>query len=210
VSEARGPQVREAREPQVRRMTAADLAAVADVFALAFPDKLAGMLPGRVPASASLLAHAALGSSDAWVIGEGTVDGLLTFQDRSRRWFHHFDWSLVRRHVPLLSAPRAALFLMMFHATGFPADELYLETIAVHPRARDRGLGGALLRFADDEARRRGRRSVSLYCITSNRRAHALYERVGYQDVRREDLWWCAWALGFRFTDKMRKRLPAA
>ena len=67
---------------------------------------------------------------------------------------------------------------MMFHATNFPADELYLETIAVHPRARDRGVGGALLRFADDEARRRGRRSVSLYCISSNHRAHALYERV--------------------------------
>ena len=57
-------------------MTAADLAAVAEVFALAFPDKLAGMLPGRVPASAMLLAHAALGSRDAWVIGDSTVDGL--------------------------------------------------------------------------------------------------------------------------------------
>ncbi len=80
--------------------------------------------------------------------------------------------------------------------------------MAVHPRARSQGVGGALLRFADGEARRRGRRTLSLYCISANTRAHALYERHGYRDVRREDLWWCAWALGFRFTDQMRKGLP--
>jgi hypothetical protein len=69
-------------------MTAADLAAVADVLALSFPDKLAGMLPGRTAAGARLLAHAALGSADAWVIGagadDGPVEGLVTFQDRRR------------------------------------------------------------------------------------------------------------------------------
>ena len=200
--------------PRVRPMTAADLAAVADVLALSFPDKLAGMLPGRGAAGARLLAHAALESGDAWVVGEGAddgpVEGFVTFQDRTRPWYRHAEWRLVRRHVPLTAALRAALFLMMFHVVAFPADELYLETMAVHPRARSRGVGGALLRFADGEARRRGRRTLSLYCISANVRAHALYERHGYRDVRREDLWWCAWALGFRFTDQMRKRLPVA
>ena len=194
-------------------MTAADLAAVAEVLALSFPDKLAGMLPGRTAAGARLLAHAALGSADAWVIGteadDGPVEGLVTFQDRRRPWYRHAEWRLVRRQVPLAAAFRTALFLMMFHAVRFPADELYLETMAVHPRARSRGAGGALLRFADGEARRRGRRTLSLYCISTNVRAHALYERHGYRDVRREDLWWCAWALGFRFTDQMRRTLPA-
>ncbi|HZL65350.1 MAG TPA: GNAT family N-acetyltransferase [Thermoleophilia bacterium] len=194
-------------------MTAADLAAVAEVLALSFPDKLAGMLPGRTAAGARLLAHAALESGDAWVIGDeavdGAVDGLVTFQDRKRPWYRHAEWRLVRRQVPLVAAFRAALFLLMFHAVDFSADELYLETMAVHPRARCRGVGGELLRFADDEAGRRGRRTLSLYCISANTHAHALYERCGYRDVRREDLWWCAWALGFRFTDRMRKRLPA-
>lgn len=196
----------------VRPMTAADLAAVADVLALAFPDKLAGMLPGRTDVGARLLAQAALESGDAWVVGDGaddgSVEGLVTFQDHGRPWYRHGEWRLVRRHVSLVAACRAALFLMMFHAVAFPADELYLETMAVHPRARSQGVGGALLRFADGEARRRGRRTLSLYCISANVRAHALYERHGYRDVRREDLWWCAWALGFRFTDQMRKGLP--
>jgi ribosomal protein S18 acetylase RimI-like enzyme len=195
-------------------MTAADLAAVAEVLARSFPDKLAGLLPGSTAAGARLLAHAALASGDAWVAGDGAgdaaVDGFVTFQDRKRPWYRHAEWRLVRRHVPFTAALRAALFLMMFHSVDFPADELYLETMAVHPRARGRGVGGTLLRFADDEADRRGRRSLSLYCISANTRAHVLYERCGYRDVRREDLWWCAWALGFRFTDHMRKRLPAS
>jgi ribosomal protein S18 acetylase RimI-like enzyme len=199
--------------PHMRPMTAADLAAVAEVLALSFPDKLAGMLPGSTAAGARLLAHAALASGDAWVAGDGAadgaVDGFVTFQDRKRPWYRHAEWRLVRRHVPLTSAPRAALFLMMFHAVDFPAVELYLETMAVHPRARGRGVGGALLRFADGEARRRGRSTLRLYCISTNTRAHSLYERCGYRDVRREDLWWCAWALGFRFTDQMRKTLTA-
>ena len=199
----------EAAGLRVRPMTGADLGAVTDIFALSFPDKLAGMLPGRGPESARLLAHAALRSGDAWVTGDEVVDGLVTFQDRSRRWYRHVEWRLVRRYVPLAAALRAALFLAAFHATRFPADELYLETVAVHPRARGRGVGGALLRFAEDEARRRGRGSVSLYCICANTRAHALYRRLGYEDVRREDLWWCARVLGFRYTDQMRKRLPA-
>jgi ribosomal protein S18 acetylase RimI-like enzyme len=190
-------------------MTTADLPAVAEILALSFPDKLAGMQPGRVRGAADLLAHAALGSGDAWVTGEGAVDGIVTFQDRSRPWYRHFEWGLVRRHAPLRRVPRAALFLMVFHSAGFSADELYLETMAVHPRAQGNGLGGTMLRFADAEARRRGRRSLSLYCIRDNTRAHALYRRSGYEDVRREDLWWCAWVLGFRFTDQMRKTLSA-
>ncbi len=190
-------------------MTAADIAAVSEVLALSFPDKLAGMLPGRLAEGARLLAHAALASGDAWVAGDD-VDAVVTFQDRRRPWYRYAEWQLVRRHVPLARAPRVAFFLGMFHVVDFPADELYLETMAVHPRARGRGVGGALLRFADGEARRRGRRSLSLYCIASNARAHALYERSGYRDVRREDLWWSSWVLGFRYTDQMRKILPAS
>jgi ribosomal protein S18 acetylase RimI-like enzyme len=190
-------------------MTSADLAAVAEVLTVSFPDKLAAMLPGSTSTAAWLLAHAALASGDAWVAGGDTVEGLITFQDRRRPWYRHAEWSVVRRHVPLLRAPRAAFFLMAFHVVDFPATELYLETMAVHAHARGRGVGGALLRFAEEEARRRGRDSVSLYCISANTRAHELYHRCGYRDVRREDLWWCAWALGFRFTDQMRKALPA-
>ncbi len=190
-----------------RPMTAADLPAVRELFALSFPDKLVGMLPGRPAQAAALLAHAALRGGDAWVTDGGRVTGVVTLQDAALPWYRHASWGITRRGLPPFAALRASLFLAAFHVADFPASELYLETMAVHPDARGAGVGGALLHHAEAEARRRGRSSVSLYCLTSNTRALALYERSGYRFVHREDLWWCAPVLGYRFTDLLRKHL---
>jgi ribosomal protein S18 acetylase RimI-like enzyme len=131
----------------------------------------------------------------------------VTFQDAAVPWYRHASWRFARRGLPPLAALRASLFLAAFHSADFPGTELYLETMAVHPDARGKGVGSALLELAEDEARRRGRSSVCLYCLTNNTRARALYERAGYRFVHREDLWWCAPVLGFRFTDLLRKHL---
>ena len=194
----------------VRRMTAADLVPVAAIFLGAFPDKAAAAVPGDPALTARLFAEAALAGGDAWVSGDpgGRALGVVTFQDRRRPFLAHLDTSLLRRVRPLGRALRATAFLTVFHAVSFPASELYLETLAVHPDAGGQGVGRALLRFADDEARRRGRGSLSLYCIRDNPRARALYARHGYRIVRSEDLWWCRPLLGFRFTDQMRRELP--
>jgi ribosomal protein S18 acetylase RimI-like enzyme len=192
----------------VRRMTAADETAVAGLFLTSFSDKLAAMLRGHPVAAAEVLAAAALRSGDAWVAQTNEVVGLVTFQDHKRPWYAHGEWTLARQRLPWWRALRVTLFTVVFHAVDFPPSELYLETMAVAPVARGRGHGGRLLEFADAEARRRGRRSVSLYCIRDNPRARALYERHGYSVVLSEDLWWCSFILGFRVTDMMRKALP--
>lgn len=189
-------------------MVAADEAAVAALLRSSFSGKLAAMLRGRPAAAAEVLAAAALGSGDAWVAETNEVVGLITFQDRKRPWYTHGEWSLARRHLPRWQAVRATLFTLLFHVVDFPSSELYLETMAVSPDERGQGHGGLMLEFADQEARRRGRRSVSLYCIRDNPRARALYERHGYYLVRSEDLWWCSFLLGFRVTDMMRKSVP--
>jgi ribosomal protein S18 acetylase RimI-like enzyme len=192
----------------VRRMAVADQPAVAGLFLSSFSDKLAAMLRRRPAAAADVLAAAALRSGDAWVAQTDEVVGLVTFQDHKRPWYAHGEWKLARERLPWWRALRVTLFTAVFHAVDFPPSELYLETMAVAPEARGRGHGGRLLEFVDEEARRRGRRSVSLYCIRDNPRARALYERHGYGVVLSEDLWWCSFLLGFRVTDMMRKALP--
>jgi len=191
-------------------MAVADEPVVAGLFLSSFSGKLAAMLRAHPAVAAEVLAAAALRSGDAWVAETDEVVGLVTFQDHKRPWYAHGEWRLARRRLPWWRALRVTLFTVVFHAVDFPPSELYLETMAVSPAVRGKGHGGRLLEFADGEARRRGRRSVSLYCIRDNLRARALYERHGYGVVRSDDLWWCSFLLGFRVTDMMRKALPRA
>ncbi len=194
----------------VRRMTGADAPAVGELLALSFPDKLRAMLPRRRASAAFLLGDVMLDSGDVWVADDGGIAGVICFQDAGRPWSTHSDWRTLRCYLPLGEAFRAAAFMTVFHAASFPADELYIDTVAVRPAWRRRGVGDALMRFAEAEARRRRRRSLCLYCIRRNTGAHALYLRHGYRVVRSEDLWWCSFVLGFRITDMMRKVLEPA
>ena len=53
--------------------------------------------------------------------------------------------------------------------------------IAVHPEARGRGAGRALIERLHEEARSRGARRVRLTVYTANDPARRLYEQLGYE-----------------------------
>jgi len=64
-------------------------------------------------------------------------------------------------------------------------DHLLLESVAVAPDAQGRGIGSALLRFADEQAAAAGLPEVRLYTherMTTNIRR---YERHGYRETHR-------------------------
>ena len=62
-----------------------------------------------------------------------------------------------------------------------PADDhLLLDNIAVDPAWHGRGLGGRLMAFAEDEARRQGHGRVVLYTNEVMVENIALYQRYGY------------------------------
>lgn len=65
------------------------------------------------------------------------------------------------------------------------ADEAEIANIAVHNDVRGRGVGGALLDAALDEARSRGVTSVYLEVRESNASARSLYESRGFRKVGR-------------------------
>jgi ribosomal protein S18 acetylase RimI-like enzyme len=64
------------------------------------------------------------------------------------------------------------------------ADEIYLGRIQVHPDHQGRGIGARLIRDLLDEAAARGV-PVTLDVLDVNRRAHALYRRLGFRDEAR-------------------------
>jgi len=60
-------------------------------------------------------------------------------------------------------------------------DNAYLENIEVTARLRSRGLGARLIEAVQDEARRRGKRSLWLHTSENNVKAHQLFEREGWR-----------------------------
>lgn len=64
-------------------------------------------------------------------------------------------------------------------------DGLYFSMLSIDPAAQSRGLGGAMVRAVEDEARRRHLPYVRLNCI-KERNLPAYYARLGYTRTRDE------------------------
>jgi len=64
-------------------------------------------------------------------------------------------------------------------------DHLYVENIAVDPSAQGRGLGRALMEFAEQEAARRGLGRMALVTHEAMTENQAIYARLGYAETGR-------------------------
>lgn len=70
--------------------------------------------------------------------------------------------------------------------TLYPRDDhLYVENIAVDPSAQGRGLGRALMEFAEQEAASRGLNRMALVTHEAMTENQAIYARLGYVEVER-------------------------
>src|SRR5918996_6165284 len=61
----------------------------------------------------------------------------------------------------------------------------FIDNVAVHPSQHGRGVGKALLEFADAEARRAGFDSIYLYTHEKMTENISLYSRIGYEEYDR-------------------------
>jgi ribosomal protein S18 acetylase RimI-like enzyme len=64
-------------------------------------------------------------------------------------------------------------------------DGIILDNVAVFPEYQGRGIGGKLIRFAQEEARRRGFHSIDLYTNQAMTENVAMYKYLGYVEVDR-------------------------
>jgi GNAT superfamily N-acetyltransferase len=70
--------------------------------------------------------------------------------------------------------------------TLYPRDDhLYVENVAVDPGAQGRGLGRALMEFAEQEAARRRLRRMALVTHEAMTENQAIYARLGYVETER-------------------------
>jgi ribosomal protein S18 acetylase RimI-like enzyme len=64
-------------------------------------------------------------------------------------------------------------------------DHLYVENVVVHPDAQGRGLGRALMNFAEREAARRGLTRMALVTHEAMTENQAIYAHLGYTETAR-------------------------
>jgi ribosomal protein S18 acetylase RimI-like enzyme len=84
-------------------------------------------------------------------------------------------------YIAELDGTRAGCLLMWTLEDYFSQSwHAHVSVIAVTREAEGRGIGRALMAFAEQWARDRGHRSLTLSVFEGNRRAQALYERAGY------------------------------
>lgn len=101
-----------------------------------------------------------------------------------------FDHDLLSR-TDFRNALRASRCLVLVQADGerlaayallrMKGRQGHLQSLAVDPEARRRGLGRALIAAAEEAARARGARHMQLELREDNGAAEALYESLGYR-----------------------------
>jgi len=64
----------------------------------------------------------------------------------------------------------------------------YLHTLGVRRDVGASGLGGEMLRWACDEARRRGKRELRLDCDTQNQRLKRYYRDAGFEERGEQEI----------------------
>lgn len=65
-------------------------------------------------------------------------------------------------------------------------DALFLADVEIAPEWQGRGIGSAIVRSLQERARAKGR-PLELQVLHVNDRGRALYERLGFREVRRDE-----------------------
>jgi ribosomal protein S18 acetylase RimI-like enzyme len=94
---------------------------------------------------------------------------------------------VVARAFPLIGPAGLWRYVLVDRARGrmrlaHPVDSLFVWELDVHPEWRNRGIGGVMLRWAEEIARSEGFPRMALTTTTTNPAQH-LYSRHGYQIV---------------------------
>lgn len=84
-------------------------------------------------------------------------------------------------HVALDGDNAVRGYIVFFAENG----QMLLENVAVHPSAAGRGIGKNLIRFCEDEARRLGLHSISLYTNEKMTDNLSIYPHMGYVETDR-------------------------
>ena len=94
-----------------------------------------------------------------------------------------FEAEIAAHHVWLLSDAEEVAGVLVLYETELGC---YVDTVAVLPSRQGTGAGRALLTFAEQEALRRGYRSIYLCTNSKMTENQVFYPRIGYVEYERK------------------------
>lgn len=135
----------------------------------------------------------------------GQCAGILLFQTAGQEFFRLHSGALWTRFSPL----RALLMLgnLALLADSVRPEEFRVDALAVDRKFQGMGLGTALMRKAEAQARARGCGTLSLDVIGTNDGAIRLYEKLGYRIAQTQRGFYVRLATGTTETHRMEKSL---
>ncbi len=78
--------------------------------------------------------------------------------------------------------PVGYVFLTLGFILEFGGRDAFIDELYLVPDHRGKGIGALTLAFIEEEARMLGVRALRLEVSKSNRRAHKLYQKAGFED----------------------------
>jgi len=176
--------------PAEYRLTAAQ------IFADALRDKLTPIL-GTTARAQQIIAQSLDPNHCLIALCNEKLAGVLGIQNAMGSFLNLTLKSLRDEYGPMNGLFRY-IGLYLLHHDAEP-DEWYFDGIAVADGMRGKGIGSALLNLLERKALEQRIRKLSLEVIESNRKAKQLYERLGFIEARRSNLWPFNRLLGFPF-----------
>jgi ribosomal-protein-alanine N-acetyltransferase len=113
---------------------------------------------------------------------ESDLTAILAIEEKSftsawtEDFFRHELYNPVSRFYVLEKEKKIIGYIVIW----LLADESHIANIAVHPEFRNAGLGGKLLNFAFEIARRNGAKTITLEVNEQNIAARRLYEKFQF------------------------------
>ncbi len=133
-----------------------------------------------------LLAKSVTADQCIAAVHEGKIIGILGVQTKDGGFVNPSLKTMTSIYGKIGGVIRLAGLALLYHRTK--TGEVYVDGVAVHPAMRGKGIGTKLLEVLESKALERQMKVITLDVIDTNPKAKALYKRLGFIEIKKEDI----------------------
>lgn len=152
----------------------------------AFYDKLKIMFSNKKEAALNITREGISNNIDTgryYIAKAGEkVVGIMEIITKENSNTYKISFRVYIKYLGFLKGIKAILFNLI-EVPKLKKDTIYIDTVAVEPDNRRQGIAIKMLSFAEDYAKKYGKKILTLWVIAANKNAYKLYRKFGFCDV---------------------------